>query len=217
MEAVCTVCNKIRHQSTQGISFQSLVKKIRKEFDNHGIFLIVRTHRKPSLQQEEFYVNAYYDPEDDNNFEIPIEVVIIHNFNKSVIWDKFHITNLLIQVYDAVVHELKHQKQSRKKNHKSHWPHSNIVDKYLRDPDEIDAYAISIAIELCRSIGKHRALRYMHRFTSLSRYKIQHNLVSPNLYAYVKVFKNLEHPVLKKLAKKIYVRLRKVDTDNIFL
>lgn len=217
MEAVCIVCNKIRHQSTQGISFQSLVKKIRKEFVNYGILLVIRSHRKATLHAEEFYVNAYYDPENDSNFDIPIEVVIIHNFDKTVIWDKSHITNLLIQVYDAIVHELKHQKQSRKKHYKIYWPHSNIVHNYLSDPDEIDAYAISIAIELCRNMGKHRALHHMHRFTSMSRYKIQHNLVSPNLYAYVKIFKDLSHPVLQRLAKKIYVHLRKVDTDKIFL
>ena len=217
METIGAVCTQVRNKTSRGTSFRSLLTKIRREFRIKEFDLIIRSHRKENLDREEFYVNAYYDPENDSNFDIPIEVVIIHNFDKTVIWDKSHITNLLIQVYDAIVHELKHQKQSRKKHYKIYWPHSNIVHNYLSDPDEIDAYAISIAIELCRNMGKHRALHHMHRFTSMSRYKIQHNLVSPNLYAYVKIFKDLSHPVLQRLAKKIYVHLRKVDTDKIFL
>lgn len=217
LEAICTICEKIRHHSSQISGFHQLLRRIRKEFTKYGIYLLIRSHRKPSLDIEEFYVNAYYDPEDDKNYDIPIEVVIIHNFNKRTLWDQNRISILLIQIFDAVIHELKHQRQSQKKNHKIFWPQSTVIDTYLSDPDEIDAYAFSIAIELCRSIGKYRALQQMRRFTSMSRYKIGCNLISPNLYAYVKVFKNLENPILRKLSKKIYIHLCKVDTDLIFL
>lgn len=217
MEIICAVCATVRNNSKQGISFQNLLIKLRKEFRNQGFDLIIRSSRKSKLDPEEFYVNAYYDPEDDQNRESPIEVIVYHNFDKTVIWDHKHVTNLLVQVFDATVHEFKHQRQSRKRQYEVYWEDTGATKDYLSDPDEIDAYSLSIAIELCRTLGKHRALRYMNRFTSLSRLKIQDAYVSPNLYFYNKHFGSLDHPVVKQLAKKIYVRLQKVDTDCIFV
>ena len=217
METVCVVCTQVRDKTKQGISFHNLLTQIRRAFREHGIDLKVRSLRKKSLQTEEFYVNAYYDATDDCNRETAIEVVIYHNFDRTIIWDRVHITDLLIQVFDAVVHEFKHQRQSRKRHYEVFWNESNNTHLYLSDPDEVDAYAVSIAIELCRVLGKTRALRYMTRFTSLSRLKIRNHYVSPSLYVYVKNFDNLDDPVLKTLAKKVYVRVQKVDIDCIFL
>lgn len=217
METVCVVCTQVRNKTKQGISFHELLTTIRREFREHNIDLKVRSLRKKNLTSEEFYVNAYYDAVDDANLETAIEVVVYHNFDRSVIWDRQHITDLLIQIFDAVVHEFKHQRQSRKRHFEVFWSESNATHLYLSDPDEIDAYALSIAIELCRILGKTRALRYMPKLTSLSRFKIQNYFVSPSLYVYVKTFENLDDSVLKSLAKKVYVRLQKVDTDHIFL
>lgn len=215
METVCGVCNTVRNNSKQGISFQNLLVKLRREFRDQGFDLKIKSSRDHKLLPEEFYVNAYYDPEDDQNREIPIEVVIHHNFDKDRVWDIAHITELLVQVFDATVHEFKHQRQSRKRHFETYW--HQTVTAYLDDPDEVDAYSVSIAIELCRSLGKYRALKYMHRFNALSRLKFNGQFVSPNLYAYVKEFGNLENPLIKKLAKKIYIRIQKVDTDCIFV
>lgn len=220
METVCKVCNAVRTNSKQGISFQNLLTKLRREFREQGFELKIKTLRDRKLNHEEFYVNAYYDAEDDQNREIPIEVVVHHNFEKDVIWDSKHITDFLIQIFDAVVHEFKHQRQSRKRHFESFWDHVNGNQRYkdyLSDPDEVDAYAMSIAIELCRTLGKFRALRYLARISSLSRLKFQNQYVSPNLCAYIGHFGDLSHPVLKRLSKKIYVRIQKVDTDAIFL
>lgn len=220
METVCLVCTTVRDKTKQGISFQSLLRVIRKEFKNHDVDLYLRTSRKKYLNNEEFYVNAYYDAEDDKNKDTPIEVIVYHNFDKDVIWDRLHITDLLVQVFDAVVHELKHQRQSKKRKYESYWDHAGQKAHYydyLADPDEVDAYAISIAIELCRTLGKFRALRYLPKFTSLARFKIKDTYASPTLGAYVGQFQNINDIVLKKLAKKVYVRLMKVDTDMIFL
>ena len=123
------------------------------------------------------------------------------------------MTNLLVQIFDATVHEFRHQRQSRKRLFEVfHKPGT-----YLDDPDEIDAYAVSIAIELCRSLGKTRALRFMPHLVSLSKLKFNNQYVSSNLYAYVNQFGNTSNPIIKRLAKKIYVRLQKVDTDCIFV
>lgn len=220
MEVICGVCTNIRTNSKHGIVFQKLLTQIRKEFRKQGFELHIRSLRDKTLNSEEFYVNAYYDAEEDKIREIPIEIVVHHNFNKDLCWDTKHITDFLVQIFDAVVHEFKHQRQSRKRYFKAYW---NIVNgkhhykDYLRDPDEIDAYALSIAIELCRSLGKYRAIRYMPKFISLSRLKFQDRYVSPSLSAYVGQFGTLENRIVRLLAKKVYVRLQKVDTDYIFM
>jgi len=220
LETVCIVCTNIRHTSKQGASFQKLLSLIRKEFKDNKLDVKIKTTRKKFLNPEEFYVNAYYDAEDDENGETPIEVIVYHNFDKLVIWDYKHTTELLIEIFDAVVHEYKHQRQSRKRSHAEFWERTDgrqHFDIYLADPDELDAYALSIAIELCRTLGKHRALRYMPRFTTLARLKVQGRYVSPNLNAYVAHFEKPISPLLRRLAKKIYVRIQKVDTDFIFV
>lgn len=213
METVCGVCTRVRNNSKQGISFQNLLTKLRKEFRDQGFDLKIKSQRNNKLNHEEFYVNAYYDPEDDQNREVPIEVIVHHNFEKDTVWDRKHITDFLIQIFDATVHEFKHQRQSRKRKYESFWHHNS----YLDDPDEIDAYSLSIAIELCRSLGKYRALRYLHRISTLAKLKFNDHYVSPNLSAYVNQFTDLDDPVLKRLAKRVYIRLQKVDTDCIFV
>lgn len=213
METVCSVCNITRQQSKHGTSFQKLLATLRREFKKQGFELTIKSHKHKSLNPEEFFVNAYYDAYDERNNEIPIEVVVHNNFDKTISWDHSHVTELLIQIFDAVVHECKHQRQSRKRQFKDINTHHN----YLDDPDEIDAYSVSIAIELCRTLGKHRALRYLSRFSSISRLKIQNRLVSPNINAYIESIGTLPNPIIKKLAKKVYVRVQKLDTDMIFL
>jgi hypothetical protein len=213
METVCGVCNIVRNKHKLGASFQTLLTALRREFRLQGFELKIKTLKHKRLCHEEFYVNAYYDAEDDLEYEIPIEVVIHHNFDPNVIWDRKHQTELLVQVFDAIVHEFKHQRQSRKRQFATYWENHT----YLDDPDEIDAYSLSIAIELCRTLGKYRALRYMSRFTSLSRLKMQEQFVSPNLNAYITHFGNLKNPTLRLVAKKVYIRIQKLDTDCIFL
>lgn len=219
MEIVCSVCNKVKFTTRRGAVFQDILKEVRKEFRKTDVDLKVKSQSKKFLSEEEFYVNAYYDCEDDVDGETPIEVIIYHNFDKQRVWDEKQIKDLLIQIFDAVVHEIKHQRQSRKRGHTNFWDHVDAgyyYHEYLQDPDEIDAYSLSIAIELCRTLGKHRALRYMPKFTTLARLKVQDQFASPNLSAYVSHFEKPISPLLRKLAKKVYVRLKKIDTDYIF-
>ena len=213
MDSVCQVCNIVRNGSKRGVSFKTLLASLRREFNRQYLAVKITSSRNKLLDSEEFYVNAYYDPEEDRHRETPIEVVIHHNFETSVDWDATHVTELLVQVFDAVVHEFKHQRQSRKRKFKLYW-HGN---SYLDDPDEIDAYSLSIAIELCRRLGKYRALRYLRHFNSLGRLKLQDKFVSSNLHSYMREFGDLSNPIMKTLAKKIYIRVQKVDTDYIFV
>lgn len=214
MESVCLVCKSVKTKSRSGKSFQSLLSSLRSEFRKQGFDIKIKSTRDLTLDVDEFYVNAFYDPIDDHQGETAIEINIYHNFTKNIVWvDDLHVTNLLIQIFDATVHEFRHRRQSRKRIYEEIRNNYN----YLDDPDEIDAYAVSIAIELCRSLGKHRSLRYMPKFIALSRLKFNNQYVSPALHAYVNEFIGISDPVIKRLAKKVYIRLQKIDTDHIFM
>lgn len=218
MEIVCLVCNRVNAKSKLGISFQQLLTLLRREFREYNCNLKIKSDRDKKLNSEEFYVNAYYDAEDDYNNETPIEVIVHHNFNKSLLWDQQQVTEFLIQIFDATVHEYKHQRQSIKRKH--HVYAENVKSpykEYLAEDDELDAYALSIAIELCRTLGKFRALRLMSKASALARLKFNGRYVSPNLAAYFGQFGDIHNPLLKKLTKKVYVRLQKIDTDAVFV
>ena len=220
METVCSVCNNVRRISKQGLSFHKLMTVLRREFREQNFNLRIKTDTDKTLNVGEFYVNAFYDPEDDKEGDIAIELIIHHNFDKVIIWQLNEVSDLLREIFDAVVHEFKHQRQSRKRKFHSYWDHTNPATDYmayLSDPDEVDAYAISIAIELCRNVGKYRAIRYMSKLSSLSKLKFRDRYVSPNLSAYIGIFGGLEDPTIRLLAKKVYIRLQKVDTDCVFV
>lgn len=219
METVCSVCNNVQANNKNGSTFPLVMKDLRKQFKIHDIILKIRSRRDKHLGPHELYVHAYYDSYDDKNLDIPIEVIVNNNFDKEQVWDTKQVRDFLVQVYDAVVHEKKHQRQSKKRNYELYWAHIDAgyhYHEYLQDPDELDAYSLSIAIELCRNLGKHRALRYLPKLTALARMKINGEYVSPNLNAYVSHFDEPKSILLRRLAKKVYVRLKKIDTDYIF-
>ena len=218
LEQVNSVCTVIRNSIKYPTTFKILLSKTRKVFKSKNFDLKIKTKRQPFLNHEEFYVNAFYDADDDKHNETPIEVLVYHNFDKNEIWDQKQTSELLVQIFDSVVHEYRHQRQSRSRKYLTFSEHPQTpYREYLLDPDELDAYALSIAIELCRNLGKFRALRYMQRLSYLSKFKIQNRFVSPNLNAYVQHFGGVEHPVIKRLSKKVYIRLKKIDTDYVFV
>ena len=218
LEQVNSVCTVIRNSIKYPTTFKILLSKTRKVFKSKNFDLKIKTKRQPFLNHEEFYVNAYYDADDDKHNETPIEVLVYQNFDKNEIWDTKQTSELLVQIFDAVIHEYRHQRQSRSRKYLTFSQHPQTpYREYLLDPDELDAYALSIAIELCRNLGKFRALRYMQRLSYLSKFKIQNKFVSPNLNAYVQHFGGVEHPVIKRLTKKVYIRLKKIDTDYVFV
>ena len=217
MEIICAICSKVRSSTKSGLNFQKLLNQVRREFRIAGIELKIKTQRDNTLLTEVFYANGYYDPIDDEEGDKCIELVITHNFPKDHIWFPKHSTELLIQIFDTVVHELRHQRQYRKRKFKLGAERGPEHKEYLADPDEIDAYSISIATELCRSLGKTRALRYLHNIETLSRFKVSNQYVSPCLSMYKGEFPNKDDPVMQELTKKVYVRLKKIDTDFIFM
>ena len=215
MERVNLVCTNVRKVNDTPITFKKLIGSIRREFKRADIDLKIKTQKDHDLESNSFYINAFYDPEDDRNLETPIEVLIHHSFAQDDLFYEQQITELLVQIYDAVVHELRHQQQSRSRNYQIYSDLSpEPFSKYLADPDELDAYSVSIAIELLRAMPVRRANRYMTRMAILSKLKQQTNLVSPNLRAYVQHFNN--NALLKRLAKKVYKHLNSIDSRQIF-
>jgi len=171
LERVNLVCNYVRESNKHGVTFKKLIGFTRTAFKLRDLDLNIKTKKDKFLSTAEFYVNAYYDAEDDFNNETPIEIIIHHNFNDTDVFSQTQITDFLIQIYDAVVHEYRHQQQSLKRNYEVDSDHDQSpYNEYLTDPDEIDAYALSIAIELLRHMNKERAKRYMSRITIMAKF-----------------------------------------------
>lgn len=217
METVNEVCISARQSTKTGVSFQKLISAVRKEFKLHDIPLKIYTKKDKHLSSEVFYATGYYDPTNDEEGDCPIELILTHNFPNDTVWYPTHATQVLIQIFDTVVHELKHQRQYKRRNYKPGLDREPGHKQYLSDPDEIDAYSISIATELCRSLGRARALKYLSNSTTLSRYKLAGSYVSPSLSMYKGEFPKPNDPIIRALLKKVYVRLKKVDADCIFM
>ena len=215
LSRVNRVCRLVS-QANSNVTFKELTSSLRSKFNKSDIDLKIRTKRDKTLESDQFYVAAFYDAEDDKLKEIPIEVVVSHNFDPVIKFQPNQIHDILIQVYDAVTHELRHQHQSRLRNYAVYSEHVEYpYSAYLADPDELDAYALSISIELLRVMSKARAQKYMSRLTVLSKMRQGPMYVSPNLRAYVCHFD--KNPLLKRLAKKVYKHLETLDKSQIFL
>jgi hypothetical protein len=216
LEQVYRVCDSVRERHNDSISFKKLIGSTKTAFSQQLLDIELKTKKDNSLSNDEFYVMAYYDHENDQMNETPIEVVVYHNFAKIVQFQKTQITEFLIQIYDAVVHEIKHQHQSRNRNYQVYSDHpQEPYSAYLSDPDELDAYSLSIAIELLRNMPEKRAEIYMTRLSILSKLRQDGKLVSPNLHAYNSYFKKTN--LMKKLAKKVYKHIKSLDKQLIFV
>jgi hypothetical protein len=202
-------------KTANGGKFKNLIAHARKGFSS--LDLKIKTKRINDLEPNEFYVNAYYDAEDDANGFCPIEVVILHNIDPDNYFEHSQAGQLVVHLYDAIVHELRHQYQSRCRNYLT-LTHSSVddVQAYLSDPDEIDAYALSISIELIRNLGRTRSIQYLHRASRLAMIRPKGLYASPNLFAYFEAFGKTEHPIIRKLIKKVFLNLETLDKNAVF-
>ena len=216
LERTYSVCNNVRENNIEPISFKKLVGQLRKEFLNHNFDIMITIKKEKFLAESEFYVMAYYDNDADRDNETSIEIVIHHNFLKDERFGRTQMTEILTEVFDATVHEYRHQTQSRQRQCKTYGDHyTSPYSKYLSDPDELDAYALSIAIELLRSVGEQKSKTYLTRITVLSRRRNGIKYASPNLNAYIKCF-GFDY-LVRRLSKKVYKHLETLDKRYIFL
>lgn len=155
------------------------------------------------VEPNDLMINAYYDPDLDEDGEPSIQLVLINNpIDTHIIFDDKDFSRFVNQLADSLAHELIHMRQARTRGfidveHRSLDLSEGI--EYLSNPDEIDAYAYNIATELKDTKSPIKALR------NPSSISIEDSI---NLWSYVSAFsKDISHPVLKKLLKKVYKHL----------
>jgi hypothetical protein len=216
LERVFNVCKSVRESVQDLITFKKLIARSRKTFKKHKLDLVLKTKKDKDLDWDNWYVMAYYDSEDDLAGETPIEVIVYHNLGGTEELGVHQVTLFLTEIYDAVVHEYRHQYQSMRRNF-CHYETTPVTpyDEYLSDQDELDAYAVSIAIELLRTMDTHRALRNLSRISKMSKMRTGPKLSSPMLRAYIQHFGL--NPTTKRLAKKVYRHLNSIDKSFIFM
>lgn len=154
--------------------------------------------------------NIYYDSGLDEADEVSIELFLITNpSDEIIILDGANFDSLAKTIADSICHEMIHMKQSRSRgflevrkiydeSFEDDFEDSQI---HLSDPDEIDAYADKIAEEIVDLPDLYKKLENPAIITIHE---------SIDLWAYVHAFaKDMSHPVLRKLLKKIYKNLNK--------
>lgn len=216
LERVYNVCKQVREQSPEQTTFRNLIVRTRNTFKLHNFDIAIKSKKDRDLDTDKWYVEAYYDSEDDFNLETAIEVIVYHNLKGDEPFGRHQVTAFLTEIFDATVHEFRHQYQSMRRDHNQYSDHVDTpYSAYLADDDELDAYAFSIAIELLRTMDAERAKRRMGRISVLSKMRTGAQFSSPQLRAYMSNF-GLNH-LTKKLSKKIYFHLETIDKRWVFL
>ena len=216
LERVYNVCKKVREQSPEQINFRNLIGRTRNAFKLHDFDIAIKTKKDKTLDVDRWYVDAFYDSENDYNMDTAIEVIVHHNLKGDESFGAHQVTAFLTEIFDATVHEFRHQYQSMRRDHNQYGEHFDTpYELYLADDDELDAYAFSIAIELLRTMDAERAKRRLSKISVLSKMRTGSQFSSPQLRAYISHFGlNL---LTKKLAKKIYYHLETIDNRYVFM
>jgi hypothetical protein len=216
LERVYNVCKQVREHSSDPTTFKKLIKQTRKTFKDREFDIAIKTKKDKELDPDKWYVMAYYDSENDFNLDTAIEVVVYHNLHGDEAFGPHQVTAFLTEIFDATVHEFRHQYQSMRRDHNQYSNHVDTpYEAYLADDDELDAYAFSIAIELLRTMDAERAKKRMGRISVLSKMRTGSQFSSPQLRAYIGHF-GLNN-LTKKLSKKIYHHLETVDKRYVFV
>jgi hypothetical protein len=186
-----------------------------------GTDTVITTARSEHVDPNDINVNAFYDPDADEDDDPPFEVSVVFNPNdKTVTMDKDGWKNFTSTLIDYLEHEMVHRNQYRARDFKpGKMYRSKAIDptikkqqEYLGNTDEIDAYAHNLTSEILRKTGgdHERALRLLRNFAGTAMTKDQAGrLLSTTLYGYFKDFGfDTTHPVLKRLMKKTYQNIQ---------
>ena len=160
-------------------------------------------------------INYLFSQDEEGGIPIHIDLFFSNKDDGYLEWTKEGRKFFLYKIKDVMKHELLHMKQHRVRDfHPGRDGYVNdqgMEYEYMSRPDEIEAYAMNIADELKRAVGKEKAFDLLRSAvkTSTLKDKFDH-LLAPDLMAYFVLFKyDPTHPVLKKLLKKIYIYLNK--------
>jgi hypothetical protein len=216
LERVYNVCKKVREDCPEQTTFKKLIGRTRNTFKLHNFDIAIKSKKDRDLDPDKWYVMAYYDSENDYNMDTAIEVIVYHNLQGDEPFGPHQVISFLTEIFDATVHEFRHQYQSMRRDHNQYGEHFDTpYERYLADDDEMDAYAFSIAIELLRTMDADRAKKRMGRISVLSKMRTGTQFSSPQLRAYISHFGL--NPLTKKLSKKIYQHLEMIDKRYVFM
>ena len=158
------------------------------------------------VEASEINVNASYDQDKDEQGQISIQLIMVTNpCDTQIIIDDGIWDLVVVRLADSLAHEMIHMRQAR---FRSFIDVSQItkldedVDPslaYLKNYDEIDAYAYNIASELRDHPNARQILK------NLPKIKISHSI---NLWVYLNTFPlRTDDPHIRRLLKKVYKHL----------
>lgn len=163
------------------------------------------------VDQNDIDLNGFYDGGLDEAGDIPIEIYLVTNPMQDIIlFDEPQFDIIARRIADTLSHEVIHMQQYRARDflEVETIEYNEFEDEeeenrwYLSSPDEINAYAYNIANEL---LDKHNYPQVIEKLNKVKDIGIEDSV---NLWAYVQAFsKDVNHPVLKKLIKKVYKSL----------
>jgi len=189
-------------------------KEIATELENNiGDITRVEMELSPHVDKGDMNASAAYEQDDDEDGEIPFEITLVFS-NKE---DRMAVNDpnpLINRILDMMKHEMIHQKQARARDFEDHTQgkdNRNMNYEYMSRPDEIEAYAMNIADELVRQVGKEDAIALLRMANKTAQFKDEMgNFLSPDLFAYMGMWNfDSKHPVIKRLLKKIYQYISK--------
>ncbi len=183
------------------MTYKEIAQSIQKAFPE----LKVKVETTPDLDVGEFTLGAEFDVDSK-------KIILYPTFSKkgnSITWTDNGISTFRVLLNDVIKHEQLHYSQYSKRDFidtSVGIDNRDINYEYMSRPDEIEAYAMNIADELVRKAGKDGAIDLLRMANKTAQFKDEMgNLLSPNLFAYLGMWKfDSTHPVLKRLYKKIY-------------
>tara|TARA_B110000858_G_scaffold176938_1_gene211473 strand:- start:991 stop:1656 length:666 start_codon:yes stop_codon:yes gene_type:complete len=192
-------------------SFREIITIVEKHFPMAEVNVV----RVPDLKEGELTIGAHYDPEKDEEEEtaVFIRIVFSEDGPESFTWSKNSKKYFLNKLKDTLKHELLHMKQYRDRDFHAGtdgYDDSDMEHEYMSRPDEIEAYAMNIGDEFIRKVGKDGAIDLLRMAKKTAQFKNKlGQFLSPDLLAYFALFNwDTNHPVIKRLIKKIYQHIQ---------
>tara|TARA_R110000803_G_scaffold129799_4_gene197076 strand:+ start:3203 stop:3868 length:666 start_codon:yes stop_codon:yes gene_type:complete len=192
-------------------TFREIIAIVEKHFPIASVKIV----RNAELSEGELTIGAHYDPEKDEEGETAVFITIVFSKEgpESFTWNSDSKKYFLNKLKDALKHELLHMKQYRDRDfHAGNdgYDDSDMEHEYMSRPDEIEAYAMNIGDEFIRKVGKDGAVDLLRMAKKTAQFKNKlGQFLSPDLLAYFALFKwDTNHPVIKRLIKKIYQHIQ---------
>lgn len=186
------------------------------QFIGNRFNIDVKHAETAQVDQNDIELNGYYDGGLDEVGDIAIEIFLITNPMQDVmLLDEKQFDSITRKIADTLSHEVIHMQQFRARDflevekwefggdgYEEDYDEDEENRWYLSSPDEINAYAYNIANEL---LDRNSYSQVIEKLNKVKDIAIEDSV---NLWAYVNAFsKDVNHPVLRRLIKKVYKSL----------